>query len=216
MKTRSHGQVAPFLRRSKRIDQADLELQRDAARKHGVGGGGPRLMLYEQFPGVEGVRLWPNVGARAKQRIAYFKIVAKFATREEYAAWRESRGGGRVEALQLRCGWWAYDVDASPAYLINTGTPANCRIMDCSVCAPNAAKVWVAAGSHSIARGAPLLVGYGRHSTHHAKIREEKAAAAPQGRTREPRVLSAGRGAAKDRKRRMASQLARARQARRL
>ena len=111
----------------------------------------------------------------------------------------------------VRRGWWAYDVGASPAYLVNTGRAPNCRIMDCSVSAPNSTKVWIAAGKRSIARGAPLLVAYGRHSNHHAKILEESVGAPAAKCALEPRRLAGAREAAQGRKRQLLCQLAAAR-----
>ena len=190
-------------RKKKKIENT-VVVDRPHARKHGIKCGEPcpRLELYEQFPnGVEGLRLWHNTNARKGQRLAYFDIVKKVETYGDFLEF-QAASNEEVEALEFsgRTPYWVYSKRRSPAYLMNNGAGGdkgknNCRIVDPSRKAgagPN--KVWVVA-QRNIGRGRDLLLSYGSGSSHHAKIRSEKASRklnkAPAVRSRQAEAMVA-------------------------
>ena len=184
MRTRSIGNLEAAQRRRKEILRQERPplVDRKHARTHGLaGGGGKRLRLYKQIDDVDGAKLWFPQKADKGDKIAFFHIVKKLASEAEFLEY-QSKAPYEVEALRLSgpTPWWVYDKDASTAYIINNGKGSkqrnNCRIVDCSRThnAAAACKVWVAA-SDNIPKGSDLWLSYGSGSSHHAKIRDEKA-----------------------------------------
>ena len=188
-------------RRSTRIQRQERPplVDRKHARTHGLaGGGGKRLRLYKQIDDVDGAKLWFPQKADKGDKIAFFHIVKKLASEAEFLEYQAKAPHG-VEALRLsgRTPWWVYDKDASTAYIINNGKGSknrnNCRIVDCSRThnAAAAGKVWVEA-SKNIPKGSDLWLSYGSGSSHHAKIRDEKARPKVSAvRNRQPAPLAA-------------------------